>query len=167
MPFRSPKMYFCIFGFQRFVWWPKCTPASSSSFMVSAAMDPPSVGLRRAQKRRGRSHRKCAACEMELRRVLTVEPYVLFAQIAGPDPVFAAPQSQVDRELVLTASHDLADALHAHAFSEDAALDERLLAEGDPDLVLVDPRRGFAQRHHDPPPVGVGAVDGRLHQRRV
>ena len=38
MPLRSPKMYFCIFGFQRLVWWPKCTPASSSSFMVSAAM---------------------------------------------------------------------------------------------------------------------------------
>src|SRR2546428_7731444 len=43
MPLRSPKMYFCIFGFQRLVWWPKCTPASSSSFIVKAAMDPPSV----------------------------------------------------------------------------------------------------------------------------
>src|SRR5678815_4362689 len=38
MPLRSPKMYFCIFGFHRLVWWPKCTPASSSSFMVSVAM---------------------------------------------------------------------------------------------------------------------------------
>src|SRR4051812_43382235 len=115
-------MYFCIFGFHRFVWWPKWTPASSSSFMVSAAMYPPSVGLRRAQERSGRSHRKCAACEIELRRVLPVEPYVLFAQIAHPDPVLAPAQPQVDHELVLTASHDLADALHAHAFSLDTAL---------------------------------------------
>src|SRR6185369_7386750 len=37
MPFRSPKMYSFIFGFQRFVWWPKCTPASSSSFIAIAA----------------------------------------------------------------------------------------------------------------------------------
>src|SRR5437867_6208706 len=34
MPFRSPKMYSFIFGFQRFVWWPKCTPASSRSFIA-------------------------------------------------------------------------------------------------------------------------------------
>src|SRR5713101_529601 len=38
MPLRSPKMYFCIFGFHRLVWWPKCTPASRSSFIVSVAM---------------------------------------------------------------------------------------------------------------------------------
>src|SRR5438105_8675232 len=38
MPLRSPKMYFCIFGFQRLVWWPKWTPASSSSFIVSVAI---------------------------------------------------------------------------------------------------------------------------------
>jgi hypothetical protein len=30
-------MYSFIFGFQRFVWWPKCTPASSSSFIAIAA----------------------------------------------------------------------------------------------------------------------------------
>jgi len=34
MPFRLPKMNFFIFGFQRFVWCPKWTPASSSSFIV-------------------------------------------------------------------------------------------------------------------------------------
>src|SRR5207244_10974953 len=44
MPLRSPKMYFCILGFQRLVWWPKCTPASSSSFMVSAAISLSSFG---------------------------------------------------------------------------------------------------------------------------
>ena len=30
MPLRAPKMYGRIFGFQRLVWWPKWTPASSS-----------------------------------------------------------------------------------------------------------------------------------------
>src|SRR5919108_1106269 len=33
MPDRSVKMKRRIFGFQRRVWWPKCTPASSSSRM--------------------------------------------------------------------------------------------------------------------------------------
>src|SRR5229473_1546541 len=42
MPLRSPKMYSFILGFQRRVWWPKCTPASSSSFIViSTAKFPP------------------------------------------------------------------------------------------------------------------------------
>src|SRR3972149_10640633 len=41
MPLRSPKMYSFIFGFQRRVWWPKGTPASSSSFMVKVATGPP------------------------------------------------------------------------------------------------------------------------------
>src|SRR5262245_31941645 len=34
MPFRSTKMNRFIFGFQRRVWCPKWTPASSRSFMV-------------------------------------------------------------------------------------------------------------------------------------
>src|SRR3954447_307767 len=34
MPLRAPKMYGFIFGFHRLVWWPKCTPASSSWRMV-------------------------------------------------------------------------------------------------------------------------------------
>src|SRR6266545_2113737 len=37
MPFRSPKMNSFIFGFHRFVWWPKCTPASNRSFIAIAA----------------------------------------------------------------------------------------------------------------------------------
>src|SRR5580698_8385744 len=36
MPFRSPKIKGFILGFQRFVWWPKWTPASSRSFMAIA-----------------------------------------------------------------------------------------------------------------------------------
>ena len=50
MPLRSPKMYSFILGFQRLVWWPKWTPASSSSFIVMLAMvkllfiDPVGIG---------------------------------------------------------------------------------------------------------------------------
>src|SRR4051812_29008180 len=41
MPFRSPKMYAFIFGFQRFVWCPKWTPASSRSFNAIPLKVPP------------------------------------------------------------------------------------------------------------------------------
>src|SRR5579862_9691465 len=37
-------MYSFIFGFQRFVWWPKCTPASSRS-CIAIAKQPPSLTL--------------------------------------------------------------------------------------------------------------------------
>src|SRR5262245_44579727 len=43
MPFRSPKMNPFIFGFQRRVWCPKCTPASRSSFMVTGVDKPSSL----------------------------------------------------------------------------------------------------------------------------
>ena len=39
MPPRSAKMNRFIFGFQRRVWWPKCTPASRSSRMETTAME--------------------------------------------------------------------------------------------------------------------------------
>src|SRR5687768_9518917 len=35
-PFRSPKIYGFIFGFQRWVWWPKCAPASSNCCMLTS-----------------------------------------------------------------------------------------------------------------------------------
>src|SRR2546421_10309445 len=38
MPPRSVKMKRRILGFQRRVWWPKCTPASSSSRMEATAI---------------------------------------------------------------------------------------------------------------------------------
>jgi len=66
----------------------------------------------------------------------------------------AAPQAEVDGDLELLASHDLPDALQAHAFSEHTPLDETLLAKGDAHLVLVDPGRRLAEGHHDPAPVG-------------
>src|SRR4026207_1255975 len=43
MPFRSPKMNSFILGFHRFVWWPKCTPASSRSFIAIPGKVPPSL----------------------------------------------------------------------------------------------------------------------------
>src|SRR5262245_9478546 len=45
MPLRSPKMNGFIFGFQRLVWCPKCTPASSRSFIASGVKLPPSMEL--------------------------------------------------------------------------------------------------------------------------
>src|SRR5262245_4784879 len=41
MPPRSVKMKRRIFGFQRRVWWPKWTPASSSSRMLTTDIGPP------------------------------------------------------------------------------------------------------------------------------
>jgi hypothetical protein len=35
MPLRAPKMYGFIRGFQRWVWWPKCAPASINCCMVT------------------------------------------------------------------------------------------------------------------------------------
>src|SRR5437868_4986824 len=35
-PLRSPKMYGFILGFQRWVWWPKCAPASSNCCMETS-----------------------------------------------------------------------------------------------------------------------------------
>src|SRR5262245_48295546 len=45
MPPRSVKMNRFIFGFQRRVWWPKWTPASSRSFMETTGMERPFLGL--------------------------------------------------------------------------------------------------------------------------
>src|ERR687884_438374 len=41
MPLRSPKMNRFIFGFQRLVWCPKWTPASSNCFIVTTATASP------------------------------------------------------------------------------------------------------------------------------
>src|SRR5947208_1241781 len=159
-------MYFCIFGFQRLVWWPKCTPASSSSFIVSVAMQPPSVC---PPPRSGASLRPNVrgARDGVLRRVLTVDPYVLLAEVAGEDLLLSAPQPQVDRDGVLLPCHDLADPLEAHAVPQHAPLDDPLVLKEDRDLLLLHARGRLAEGHHDPPPVGVSAVDRALHQRRV
>src|SRR5690349_9275368 len=57
MPSRSPWMKRRIFGFQRRVWWPKWTPASSSSrrsTLVSVAIEAPWVVLAVVPVRRRR-----------------------------------------------------------------------------------------------------------------
>src|SRR5437762_14047177 len=165
MPLRSPKMYFCIFGFHRLVWWPKCTPASSNSFIVNGAMTPPSVCLRRATGLVCARPKARGVRDGGLRRVFGVDPHVLLAEVTGPDAVLAAAEAQVDRDLVLSASHDLANPLQAHAFPQHTVLDEPLAAEGDRDLVLLHPRGRFPQRHHDPSPVRVGPVERGLDER--
>src|SRR5437867_9023086 len=45
MPLRWPKMYCFIFGFQRFVWCPKWTPASRRSFIETATKTLPPRGV--------------------------------------------------------------------------------------------------------------------------
>src|SRR3954454_1760959 len=57
MPPRSVKMKRFIFGFQRRVWWPKWTPASSSSFMETTGMVAPfsvSIAVHRRASRGSR-----------------------------------------------------------------------------------------------------------------
>ena len=64
MPPRSPKMKRRILGFQRRVWWPKWTPASSSSLMPTWATDAAplcmDVGLRPGESEASRTRRSTA-----------------------------------------------------------------------------------------------------------
>ena len=53
MPARSPKMYCFIFGFQRLVWCPKWTPASSRSLSVTETEIDKPFSFDRAQPRVG------------------------------------------------------------------------------------------------------------------
>src|SRR5919201_1117159 len=109
MPLRSPKMYFCIFGFHRLVWWPKCTPASSNSFIVSAAMNPPSVHSSAVPRSRRLPPRVHSVRDSSLRRVFGVDAHVLLAQVARPHPVLGAAESEIDRDRVFGVPHQLAD----------------------------------------------------------
>src|SRR5829696_9071497 len=87
MPLRSPKMYSFIFGFQRFVWWPKCTPASSRSFMAIAVKLPPTCSRRRG--RHGRCATPLALAELESlarARQPVLLPF-LDPRVAGKEPV--------------------------------------------------------------------------------
>src|ERR671938_508129 len=102
MPLRSPKMYFCIFGFQRLVWWPKCTPASSSSFIVSAAMSPPRFASAALPALRTGP---IPARRVSLGGVLGVQPDVFLAEVARPDALLAPAHSQVDGDRVFRPSH--------------------------------------------------------------
>src|SRR5438105_6926825 len=163
MPLRSPKMYFCIFGFQRFVWWPKCTPASSSSFIVSAAIrpsfrrrasaaGPPAAAhchrlfFRRAAAPPGADRLARGVRDDCLGRVLGVDAHVLLAQVTGPHALLAAPDTELDGDVVGLPSHDLANPRQKHAFAEHAPLHQPLtlplVAKDDGDLVLLHTGRG-------------------------
>src|SRR5438045_8485160 len=147
-------MYFCIFGFQRLVWWPKCTPASSSAFIVSVAMRPPSVC---PPPRSGASLRPNVRGVRDgaLRRVLAVDPYVLLAEVAGEDLLISAPEPEVDRDGVLLPGHDLADPLEAHAVPQHAPLDDPLVLNDDRALLLLHAPGRLAGGPHDPPPARI------------
>src|SRR5437879_5567693 len=134
MPLRSPKMYFCIFGFHRLVWWPKCTPASSNSFIVNAGMCPPrfaSAALEEPALAPTEELRRAGF--VPSRRVLGVDPDVLLAEIARPHGLLAPSEAEIDRDRVLASSHDLAKTLDAHAGAHDAPLHEAFFLERDAD----------------------------------
>src|SRR5690242_18776815 len=144
MPLRSPKMYFCIFGFHRLVWWPKCTPASSSSFMVSVAMVrrsfpswfgwPPAASGRPPERGAGTSPGPTRPTGTEARyrawlgRVLGVDSNVLLAEVGCPHRVLAPAQAQVDRDRVARPTHHLVDPVHPGPGPQHSPLDQRLAA---------------------------------------
>src|SRR4029453_5867214 len=106
MPLRSPKMYFCIFGFQRLVWWPKCPPASSNSFIVNVAMSSPLVRLASDGERRdspalprarGAGDRSSTSCV--LGRVLRVDSNVLLGQVGSPHPASTRPAPKANQKV--------------------------------------------------------------------
>src|SRR5262249_58797563 len=106
MPFRSPKMYFAIFGFHRLVWWPKWTPASSSSFIVIWDIPPP--WLRFSPPRPGlRPFRASPPMPGRVRDRASagarVYLNVVLRQVAGPHVVVPAAQPEVHhhRDVVL------------------------------------------------------------------
>src|SRR5713226_4977287 len=202
MPLRSPKMYFCILGFQRLVWWPKCTPASSSSFMVSAAISlssfgwppitsgrarfapalsrkfiqlsprraRPLTGLGHVSARTAFGHRSSRSCELTAccsGRVFAVQAHVLLAQVRCPHAVLTAAEAEIDPHRVLGLRHEGPDLLEASPTPEHSLLDQYLVAESDGHSVLRHPRRRLTERHHDTPPVRIGAIDGCLDERRV
>src|SRR5207237_8181862 len=114
-------MYFCIFGFHRFVWWPKCTPASSNSFIVSAAIRPPSVGSSAALRRLSGADRIARGVRDDcLRRVFRVDAQVLLAQVPRRHPLVAAADAAVGGAALGWPSHALADRRTRHALARDA-----------------------------------------------
>src|SRR5713101_35052 len=200
MPLRSPKMYFCILGFQRLVWWPKCTPASSSSFMVSAAISlssfgwppiasgearfapalsrlftqhsprraRPLAGLGHVSARTAAGHRSSRSCELTAccsGRVFPVQAHVLLAQVRCPHMVLTATEAEVDPDHVFRLRHQRPNLLETGPAPEHSLLDQHLVAESDGHSVLGHPGHRFAERHHDTPPVGIGAIDGRFDER--
>src|SRR5829696_4164475 len=78
-------MYCFIFGFQRFVWCPKWTPASSKSFNAMPLKLPPRLSL--------------AELEAFARSLLPVLLAFLDARVAGQEPRLLQPLPEFDVEL--------------------------------------------------------------------
>src|SRR6266550_598132 len=83
MPLRSPKMYCFIFGFQRFVWCPKWTPASSKSFNAIPLKFPP-ITL------------PFAELEALARALLAVFLALLDARVARQEAFLLQPRAQLE-----------------------------------------------------------------------
>src|SRR6185295_16491579 len=170
MPFRSPKMYFAIFGFQRLVWWPKWTPASRSSFMVicaiagylrSVCLRAP-CGLRSSRRPPPTSERVCGGLARS-----GVYLNVVRREVAGPDVILRGAEAQVDRDRDLGLGQLRLHPVPAHAVAQPAPGGHLLLPVPDPDPILLDRDACRAERRHDATPVRVAPGHGRLEQVRV
>src|SRR6186997_3079207 len=77
-----------ILGFQRFVWWPKCTPASSRSFNAIPFKVPPLLTAIGALP--------LAELEALARALLTVLLAFLDARVARQEAFFLQPRAQLE-----------------------------------------------------------------------
>src|SRR4029079_17633827 len=93
MPFRSPKMKGFIFGFQRFVWCPKWTPASSKSFNA--------IPLKESSKKfpapaAGNFRLPLTELEALARTLLSVLLPLLDARVARQEALFLEPRPELE-----------------------------------------------------------------------
>src|SRR5215831_21349384 len=137
MPFRSMKMNFFICGFHRRVWCPKCTPASSRSFIVISATDCLLRGSAAAPASRvapppAPESRTPAHLTGRVRWVLRL-PLAELEPLAGARlPVFLALlHARVAREEALAPEQALQRLVLAHERARDAEPDRASLA-GEP-----------------------------------
>src|SRR3990172_6211228 len=174
MPLRSPKMYLAILGFHRLVWWPKWTPASSSSFIVIWDIPPPRLGFRfrapgrppSSSTRRG-CHRCWGACVVWGLAGACVYLNVVLRQVAGPHVIVAGAEAEVHGQRHLGLGQLRLDAFPADAVPGLAVRRHLLVAVPDPDPVLLQGDAGGPDRRHDPSPVRIAARHRRLEERGV
>src|SRR3954453_5790135 len=108
-------MYCFIFGFQRFVWWPKCTPASSKSFNAIPFKVPPLLTTIRALP--------FAELEALARALLSVLLAFLDPRVAGQEAFLFELRPQF--EVVLDQRAGDAEAQRAGLAGDAAAGDRR------------------------------------------
>src|SRR6185437_10560571 len=77
-----------------------------------------------------------------------------------------APAVEVHANRVFAAAHDLVRALLRFVADADALAADLDLADGHVELARVDVDAGVTDGGEDAPPVGIGAEEGRLAQRR-